>query len=111
MCVALPFVIAYQRQILLSVVVIYAIVAVSLVMLTGWAGQISLGQWGIAGVGTVVASLMAFKWHQNFFLTLLVAGIVGAVASLHHRPAGDSHPGPLPRRCDVRVRHSRCRST
>jgi branched-chain amino acid transport system permease protein len=80
--VALPFLIAYQRQILLSVIVIYAIVAVSLVMLTGWAGQISLGQWGIAGVGTVVASLMTFKWHQNFFLTLLVAGIVGSLASL-----------------------------
>ena len=80
--VVLPFVIAYQRQILLSVIVIYAIVAVSLVMLTGWAGQISLGQWGIAGVGTVVASLMTFTWHQNFFLTLLVAGLVGSVASL-----------------------------
>ena len=80
--VALPFLIAYQRQILLSVIVIYAIVAVSLVMLTGWAGQISMGQWGIAGVGTVVASLMTFKWHQNFFLTLLVAGVVGSIASL-----------------------------
>ena len=80
--VVLPFLIAYQRQILLSVIVIYAIVAVSLVMLTGWAGQISMGQWGIAGVGTVVASLMTFKWHQNFFLTLLVAGIVGSLASL-----------------------------
>jgi len=62
--------------------VIYAIVAVSVVMLTGWAGQISMGQWGIAGVGTVVASLMTFTWHQNFFLTLLVAGIVGSLASL-----------------------------
>jgi len=80
--VALPYVIAYQRQILLSVIVIYAIVAVSVVMLTGWAGQISMGQWGIAGVGTVVASLMTFTWHQNFFLTLLVAGIVGSLASL-----------------------------
>jgi branched-chain amino acid transport system permease protein len=80
--IGLPYVAAYQQQILAGVIVIYGIVAVSLVMLTGWAGQISLGQWGIAGVGSVMASVMALKWHQDFFLTLLVAGIVGGIASL-----------------------------
>ncbi|HET6910001.1 MAG TPA: ABC transporter permease [Mycobacteriales bacterium] len=80
--IGLPYVAAYQQQILAGVIVIYGIVAVSLVMLTGWAGQISLGQWGIAGVGSIMASVMALKWHQDFFLTLLVAGIVGAIASL-----------------------------
>jgi branched-chain amino acid transport system permease protein len=80
--IGFPYVIAYQQQILLSVIVIYGMVAVSLVILTGWAGQISLGQWGIAGIGTVTASVMTFKWHQDFFLTLLVAGIVGGLASL-----------------------------
>ena len=32
---------------------IYGIVAVSLVVLTGWGGQVSLGQWGFAGVGAL----------------------------------------------------------
>jgi branched-chain amino acid transport system permease protein len=79
---ALPYVLGFTQQILLSVVAIYGIVAVSLVILTGWGGQISLGQWGIAGVGSVTTSVMALKLHQDFFLTLLVAGIVGAIASL-----------------------------
>jgi len=78
----LPYLLGYTQQILLSVVAIYGIVAVSLVILTGWGGQISLGQWGIAGIGAVTTSVMTLKWHQDFFLTLLVAGIVGAIASL-----------------------------
>ena len=80
--IVLPYVAPFEQQILAGVIVIYGIVAVSLVMLTGWAGQISLGQWGIAGVGAVMTSVMAFKWHQDFFLTLLVAGVIGAIASL-----------------------------
>src|SRR6185436_2386564 len=49
----LPYMVGLKQQILASVIVVYAIVAVSLVVLTGWAGQISLGQWGIAGVGAM----------------------------------------------------------
>ena len=80
--IGLPYVAGFQQQILASVIVCYGMVAVSLVILTGWAGQISLGQWGIAGVGSIMASIMALKWHQDFFLTLLVAGIAGSIASL-----------------------------
>ena len=35
-----------------TVMVLYAIIGVSLVILTGWAGQISLGQYAIAGIGS-----------------------------------------------------------
>jgi branched-chain amino acid transport system permease protein len=80
--VALPFVAGYGQQILASVIVCYGIVAVSLVILTGWAGQISLGQWGIAGVGALMTSAVGYKAHGDFFITLLVAGVAGAVAAV-----------------------------
>jgi branched-chain amino acid transport system permease protein len=57
-------------------------VAVSLVILTGWAGQISLGQWGFAGIGAMVAGGLAAHLQSDFFLTLLAAGAAGAVASV-----------------------------
>ncbi|MEY2469699.1 MAG: branched-chain amino acid transport system permease protein livM [Actinomycetota bacterium] len=72
----------FKQQILASVVVIYAIVAVSLVILIGWAGQISLGQWGIAGIGAMVAGNLAARHNADFFVTLIVAGVVGAVVAV-----------------------------
>jgi branched-chain amino acid transport system permease protein len=73
--------IGLKQQILASVVVIYGIVAVSLVILTGWAGQISLGQWAFAGVGAAMAGNLAARHHLDFFVTLVVAGVVGAAAA------------------------------
>jgi branched-chain amino acid transport system permease protein len=80
--IALPFVVPLQQQILAAVILIYAMVAVSLVILTGWAGQISLGQWGLAGVGALVAGGMASHLEADFFVTIVAAGLAGAVASL-----------------------------
>jgi branched-chain amino acid transport system permease protein len=79
---AVPFLVDIEKQALLSVVVIYAIVAVSLVILTGWAGQISLGQWGFSAVGAFVAGCLASRAGTDFFLTLLAAGLAGAVAAV-----------------------------
>ncbi|HVV77360.1 MAG TPA: ABC transporter permease [Mycobacteriales bacterium] len=77
-----PLLLSVDKQELASVVVVYAIVCVSLVILTGWSGQISLGQWGLSGVGAFVAGWFASHLHADFFLTLIVAGLAGAVASL-----------------------------
>ncbi len=73
---------AFKQQILASVVITYAIVAVSLVILIGWSGQISLGQWGIAGIGAMVAGNLAARHNADFFVTLVAAGIVGAVVAV-----------------------------
>ena len=80
--ILLPFVVDLERQILSSVILIYAVVAVSLVILTGWAGQISLGQWGFAGIGAMVAGGLAAHLQSDFFLTLLAAGGAGAVVAV-----------------------------
>lgn len=85
--VALPYMVGLERQILSSVVVIYGIVAVSLVILTGWAGQISLGQWGFVGVGSAVASGVALHLQHSpvkgdFFVAVITAGVIGAAVSI-----------------------------
>jgi branched-chain amino acid transport system permease protein len=77
-----PFVLSLGQQILAPVVLIYAMVGVSLVILTGWAGQISLGQWGFAGIGALVAGGLSAHMHWDFFVTLIAAGLVGAVAAI-----------------------------
>jgi len=80
--IGLPFALSLGQQILASVVLIYAMVAVSLVILTGWAGQISLGQWGFAGIGAMVTGALAAHLHADFFITVIAAGLVGAAAAI-----------------------------
>jgi len=64
-----------------ALVVIVAMVGVSLVILTGWAGQISLGQFAFAGIGSLVAGGLAVRgW--DFFACLLAAGLAGALAAV-----------------------------
>jgi branched-chain amino acid transport system permease protein len=60
-----------------------AMVGLSLVVLSGFAGQVSLGQWAFAGVGAFAAArfYLAMQGHavlQDFFVALVFAGIVGA---------------------------------
>jgi ABC-type branched-subunit amino acid transport system ATPase component/branched-subunit amino acid ABC-type transport system permease component len=64
-----------------------AMVGVSLLLLTGWTGQISLGQMAFLGFGGGLAGSMALHgW--NFFVTLGVAGLLGVgVAVLIGLPA------------------------
>jgi ABC-type branched-subunit amino acid transport system ATPase component/ABC-type branched-subunit amino acid transport system permease subunit len=66
----------------LSVMAVWGLVAVSLVVLTGWAGQISLGQFAFVGVGAIVAGNLVSRWDVDLFLTLLVASAAGSVAAL-----------------------------
>ena len=53
--VLLPFVLSVGNNVLFSQICIYAVIALSLTMLTGWAGQVSLGQFGLVAVGALVA--------------------------------------------------------
>lgn len=69
-----PYLLGLARVGQLTLIVIYAIVAVSLVVLTGWAGQISLGQFGIVGVAAATAGGLAANQNVDFFVTMF-AGI------------------------------------
>ncbi|MFZ6005205.1 MAG: ABC transporter permease [Actinomycetota bacterium] len=77
-----PYLLGDVRTGLATQMVCYAMVGVSLVILTGWAGQISLGQWAISGIGAMVAGGLAANHHWDFFATLFVAGIVGAAVAI-----------------------------
>lgn len=66
----------------LSVMAIWGIVAVSLVVLTGWAGQISLGQFGFVGIGAAAAGNLISRWNVDLFVSLAIAAAAGAVVAL-----------------------------
>jgi branched-chain amino acid transport system permease protein len=81
--IGLPFVLNSSNTNLMSVILIYAMVGISLVVLTGWSGNISLGQWAIVGVGGLVAQKIASEVAPpDFFIILLIAGFCGAAVSL-----------------------------
>ena len=79
---AAPFIVPEARIGDIQTIVIAGIVAVSLVILSGWSGQISLGQFGLVGVGAAVAGRMAVSWNADLFLILIAAALAGAVASV-----------------------------
>ncbi len=79
---ALPLVVGSVRANFASLVVIFAIVGISVVILSGWAGQVSLGQFAFCGIGAAVAGGLAVNHHADFFVTLLAAGLAGAAAAL-----------------------------
>ncbi|MGH2684501.1 MAG: ATP-binding cassette domain-containing protein, partial [Actinomycetota bacterium] len=70
-----------SRVNLFSIGIVYAIIMCSLVVLTGWAGQISLGQVAIVAIGAAVGGTLALQ-GKDFFLCLLLAALAGAVVSV-----------------------------
>ena len=59
-----------------GVIAVNAIVALSLVVLTGWAGQVSLGQYGFVAIGGVVAGSLFTRVGLPFWLAIIVATVV-----------------------------------
>ena len=79
-----PFVLSPSQTSILTTCVIYAMVGMSLLVLTGWAGQVSLGQFGFAAVGGYVVAVSDLP----FLVALPVAALAGAaVAALVGLPA------------------------
>ena len=65
-----------------SEAVIFAMVALSLNVLIGYAGQISLGHQGFMGVGAFASAYMVTTHGQSFAVGLAAGVITGALASL-----------------------------
>ncbi len=65
-----------------SIMVIWAIVGVSLVVLTGWGGQISLGQFGIVGAAAIVGGNLIAHWNVDLFVMMAAATATGALVAL-----------------------------
>jgi branched-chain amino acid transport system permease protein len=65
-----------------SLFAIYGIVAVSLVILIGWGGQVSLGQFAFVAVGAAAGGALTGRLHVWFPLALVLASLVGAGAAV-----------------------------
>ena len=65
-----------------SLAVVYAIAALSLNVLIGYAGQISLGHQGFLGVGAFVAAYVVTSQEQSFGVGLAAGALSGALTSL-----------------------------
>jgi ABC-type branched-subunit amino acid transport system ATPase component/branched-subunit amino acid ABC-type transport system permease component len=61
---------------------IYGIVVVSLVILSGWGGTISLGQVAIVGAGAVIAGKVIVDANLDLFAAIILAAVVGAAISV-----------------------------
>jgi branched-chain amino acid transport system permease protein len=83
-----PFVITPKRMQLVGGIAIYGIAALSLVVLTGWAGQVSLGQWALLAIGAVVSGALTHTVGLTFWLAVpLVAAFTAGIAVLIGLPA------------------------
>jgi branched-chain amino acid transport system permease protein len=80
--VLLPVVLPDSRLNLVQVVMIFGIIGISLVILTGWAGQVSLGQFAFVGVGAAVAGALSANLGWDIAPATLVAGLAGAATAV-----------------------------
>ena len=80
--VLIPMIVRVNRLIQVNEMVVFCIIGLSLMVLTGWAGQISLGQMGFVAVGGAVCALCTYRWHVDLTLALVIGGVAGALAAL-----------------------------
>ena len=77
----LPLVVTNRAAFVLVTIFGYTLVGLSVAVVTGLSGQLTLGQFALAGVGSVVSFLVS-RGTGNFFLAAIVAGLVAACVSV-----------------------------
>ena len=79
----LPYILnsAYIMRIIIMIGV-YSILSLSLGLITGYAGQTSLGNAAFYAIGAYVSALLSTKLGWNFFLTAPIAAIVAGLMGL-----------------------------
>jgi ABC-type branched-subunit amino acid transport system ATPase component/ABC-type branched-subunit amino acid transport system permease subunit len=80
LCVGIETVFSQNLTLALTVQITVAIILLSVVVVTGFAGQLSLAQYALAGVGAFVAGRLSAAQGWPFILCL-VAGVLGAAAA------------------------------
>jgi branched-chain amino acid transport system permease protein len=84
--VLIPLLMSESRVRTATTIGIYAVIGISLVVLTGWAGQVSLGQMAFAGVGAAFSGWFATHVSEPFIggavVVLVLGGIAGAIATV-----------------------------
>ena len=83
-----PYTVSTGAVVLGGVIAINTIVVVSLVVLTGWAGQVSLGQFGFVAIGAVVGGSLTAEVGIPFWFAVPIATlVVAAIAMVVGLPA------------------------
>jgi branched-chain amino acid transport system permease protein len=80
--IGLPFVLASAPTFFVASVALVAVVVLSATVLTGWAGQLSIGQWAIAGAGGVFGAKLAADYGVPFWVALAAAAAIGGLTAL-----------------------------
>jgi branched-chain amino acid transport system permease protein len=78
----LPLVLSTSRVNLAGVILVFAMVGASLVVLTGWSGQVSLGAVAFVAIGAAVGGWITSVQGWDIAVGLVVAGLVGAGLSV-----------------------------
>ncbi|MDT3439268.1 ABC transporter permease subunit [Pseudofrankia sp. BMG5.37] len=79
---AVPWMMGPGRTNLAALVLIYMLVGLSLVVLTGWAGQVSLGHVAFMAIGAGVSGAITVHWHWDLLESFLIAAVCGAGAAV-----------------------------
>ena len=77
----IPMLLRTDQIIKATAVVVFAVIGLSLVVLSGWAGQISLGQMAFVAIGAAVSAKCTLNWNVDVTLALSAGGAAGAVAA------------------------------
>jgi branched-chain amino acid transport system permease protein len=70
------FTVSYWSTVL-GTAVFYGLIGLSIVVLTGWTGQISLAALAFAGAGAFGSALLSTQAHLPFFIVMPLCGLIG----------------------------------
>ncbi len=82
LALTVPLALSDANVSLLANMAIYAIVAVALVVLVGWSGQVSLGQFAFVGIGAGVTGGLIVNGGTDLFVALIMGATVSAIAAV-----------------------------
>jgi ABC-type branched-subunit amino acid transport system ATPase component/ABC-type branched-subunit amino acid transport system permease subunit len=77
----LPLAMTNSASVKLAGIIGYVVIGLSLTVVTGLGGQVSLGQFAVAAVGALVSYQVARR-SGNYFLSFAYAGCAGAIVSV-----------------------------
>jgi len=79
---ALPLVVGQSEVLRASTLIGLIVITMSVVVLTGWTGEITLGQMSFAATGAAVAAAATLNWHVDITLALLMGGLAGGAVAV-----------------------------
>ncbi|ABR50198.1 inner-membrane translocator [Alkaliphilus metalliredigens QYMF] len=80
---ALPYIISSQYVLRIIIMIgVYSILSLSLGLVTGYAGQVSLGHAAFYAIGAYTSAILSVNYGISFFITVPVAAMIAALCGL-----------------------------